>query len=121
MGDPGLPGGAAVNATAGSAPRAILIQTGPLGPEERSVTAAVARRLAAAGQEVVLVLLGSASYDAEDVSLLSARGATPACWVVDDDARGRGLRLPPEGTVRVVTAAELVEGLMAAERVIQLP
>jgi hypothetical protein len=111
--------GAAVKEPATERPRWLLVRQGPLAPEERAVLEAVHRRLSAQGREFVTVLLGSSSYDAE---LPTPRTDDLGDgWLLEDDARGRGVRRPAGRSGRTVTADELVAAIMAAEKVIQFP
>jgi hypothetical protein len=99
--------------------RWILVRQGPLAPEERAVLAAVRRHLMAEGRQPVTVLLGTSSYDAAP--------PTPGTddpgeeWLLEDDARGRGIRRPTGRPGRTLTVEELMEAVMSAERVIQFP
>ncbi len=102
------------------APDWLLVRQGSISPEERGVLAAVRRRLAERGESFATVLLGTASYDAEGPA--GADGPPGELWLLEDDARGRGVRAGPVGIpVRTVSASELVHGLMSAKRVIQFP
>ena len=78
---------------------------------------ALAARLSARGIELGTVLLGTAAYEGEradgDPSL-----RTGPVLLFDEDARGRGVHPSPVRGIRCVSAHELVEDLMAAERVV---
>lgn len=109
-----------MSATASDEPTWILVRNASLSEDERAVVAELGRRATALGRRPVTVLLGSAAAEAE---LAPAGGdrARSALWVLEDDARGRGLRLAPDGPVRVVSREEFVASLMSAEKVVQLP
>jgi hypothetical protein len=109
-----------VSAPTGPARRWIFVRTSPGENEERTVLAEVVRRLTADGIEVVVALIGSAAYSVEREEA-PPPGSHVHYWVLEDDARGRGLRLAPSGGVRIVSTDEFVEGLMASERVVQFP
>ena len=111
--------GAAVSDPPSERGRWLLVRQGPLAPEERAVLAAVRRRLSAERRELVTVLLGSSSYDAE----APAAGAEDPGeeWLLEEDARGRGIHRPSGRTWRTVTPEELVTAVMAAEKVIPFP
>ncbi len=120
MGAPREPGGAVMTQ---GLPRAgvLVVRTAPLAVEEAAVLTTLRRKWAQQGKRVVEVLLGSASYDSE-VPLEQAAPAVPSVrWVLEDDAKGRGLRLPPSPAVQVVSAVALVDAVMDAEVVVQLP
>ena len=106
-------------------PRSVLfVRTSSLSPEEEQVLAAARQRLLGEGRTVVEVCLGSASYLAEPLGpARSPPGEGPSAYfVLADDAQGRGIRLDPtDERTQVVSPEELVEALMAAEAVIQLP
>ncbi len=108
-----------VTGPGGERPRWILVRQGPLAPEERRVLAALPRAAAAEGKEIVAVLLGSASYDAESPDPTFGPGVEE--WVLEEDAVGRGIRRPADRPGRTVSYDELAEAILAAERVIQLP
>ncbi len=98
----------------------LLVRHGPISAEEQGVLVAVRRRLAERGESSATVLLGTASYDAEE----PARAGDPPgeVWLLEDDARGRGIRAGPAGVpVRTVSTSELVHALMSAKRVVQFP
>jgi sulfur transfer complex TusBCD TusB component (DsrH family) len=97
----------------------VIVRQGPLTPEERDVLNAVQRRLSDRRRELVTVLLGSSSYEA-DSGTAGPQGLGEQ-WLLEEDARGRGIRNAASGTVRSVTAEELVEAIMSAEKVIQFP
>ena len=106
-------------------PRSVLfVRTASLSPEEEQVLAAARQRLLGEGRTVMEVCLGSSSYLAEPTGRAGSPSAEgPSAYLVlADDAKGRGLRLDlSDERTRVVTPEELVEALMAAEAVIQLP
>jgi hypothetical protein len=108
-----------VSESANEGRRWLLVRQGPLASEERAVLAAVRRRLLAERRELVTVLLGSSSYDAE----VPTTGADDPGeeWLLEDDARGRGIRRPTGRPGRTVTSEELVAAIMSAEKVIQFP
>lgn len=110
------PDRAAVTEPASNPHRWLLVRQGPLALEERAVLEAVRRRLSTEGREVVTVLLGSSSYDTE-----SPAEGTGEEWLLEDDARGRGIRRPSGRPGRTITPEELVVAIMAAEKVIQFP
>lgn len=114
-----LADGAAVTDLPSEKRRWLLVCEGPLAPEERAVLAAVRRRLHVERHELVTVLLGTSSYDAE--SLTPGAEEPGEEWLLEDDARGRGVRPPAGRPGRTVTAEELVAAIMAAERVVQFP
>ena len=95
----------------------MLVRSAPLGPEEEGVLVALAARLSARGIELGTVLTGTASYEAERSDGANSRPSRPV-FLLDEETRGRGLRPSPEGGVRPTSIDELVEALMAAERVI---
>lgn len=97
----------------------LLVRTGPLGPEEEGVLAALATQLAREGIQVRTVLLGTASYEAERAPEDLPAG-TGAAWLLEEDVAGRGVRSRSTPPVRRITFDELVEALMAAERVLSL-
>lgn len=112
--------------TAPLGPRSVLFlrTASGLSPEEDHVLAAARQRLRREGRTVVEVCLGSASYRVEQIGPVgSPSGDAPSAYfVLEDDAQGRGLRRDPrDPRVQVVTPEELIEALMAAEAVIQLP
>lgn len=101
-------------------PAWLLVRQGSVAAEELEVIRALGEILRDRGEMVATVLLGSASYEAET----PAPDDDPAGerWVLEDDARGRGLRLPSgPGGVRSVSPAELVRASFGAKGVIQLP
>lgn len=101
-------------------PDCLLVRQGPISPEERGVLAAVRRRLEDRGESSATVLLGSASYDAEGPA--GAEGPPGELWLLEEDARGRGIRADRSvSPVRTVSASELVRALMSAKRVVQFP
>jgi len=113
------PNGADVNAHGTEGHRWLLVRQGPLGPEERAVFSAARRRLRAERRELVTVLLGTSSYDADSPDT-GPDGAGEE-WILEDDARGRGIRRPTGSTRRIVPPDKLVAAIMSAERVIQFP
>jgi hypothetical protein len=99
--------------------RWLLVRQGPLASEERAVLDAVRRRLLAEGRELVTVLLGTSSYDAErPTGGTDGRGDE---WLLEEDAQGRGIQGRLGRSGRAVTPEELVAAIMAAEKVIQFP
>jgi hypothetical protein len=106
--------GADVTDPSPRAGRWIIVRQGPLAPEERTVLAALQRRLVEERREMVTVLLGTSSYDAE-----RGPAATGEVWLLEEDARGRGIRGVDRPSVRVVTVEELATALMEAEKVTQ--
>ena len=97
--------------------RTLLLRQGPITPEESEIFAVLRRQLLERGEPFVTVLLGSSSYEIE-----TATDPVPGeRWVPEDDARGRGLRVPAVAGVRVVSSEELVDAHMRAKRVISLP
>lgn len=111
--------GAAVSDVRPEKGRYLLVRQGPLAPEERAVLDAVCRQSLAEGHEVVTVLLGTSSYEAESPTTEpSARGEQ---WILGDDARGRGIRPTARAGGRIVDPDQLVAAIMTAERVIQFP
>ncbi len=97
----------------------MLVRSGPIAPEEEGILAALVGEAAGRGAELVTVLMGTAAYEAEGPATRGA--ALPGTvWILEDDHRGRGLRVPPGGTARPVSPDELVEGVMTAEKVISL-
>jgi hypothetical protein len=111
--------GTAVKTPEAERPRWLLVRQGPLAPEERAVLAAVQRRLRRQRCELITVLLGTSSYDAELPT--SAAEDTGEVWMLEDDARGRGIQRPIGRSGRIVSPEELVAAIMAAEKVIQFP
>jgi hypothetical protein len=97
----------------------LLVRQGPLAPEERRVLHAVRQRLSREGHEFVTVLLGSSTYDAD--APVSGPDGPGEEWILEDDARGRAIRRPNRRPGRTVTAEELVQAIMTAEKVIQFP
>ena len=97
----------------------VLVRQGPLAPEERAVLASLRLAAEADHHDLVTVLLGTASYDAESSDPAVARSGEE--WVLEDDANGRGIRRSTGRPGRTVSYDELVEAIMTAERVIQLP
>jgi hypothetical protein len=108
-----------MSALPGPPGRWLLIRQGPLAPEERAVLDAVRRRLRAEHRSFVTVLLGTSSYDGE--SSPAGSNDREEEWLLDDDARGRGIHSPVGAALRIVTADELAVAVMTAERVIQFP
>jgi len=99
--------------------RWLLVRQGPLAPEERGVLAAVRRRLSADQRDPVTVLLGSSCYDVDiPMSGTEDRGEE---WLLEEEARGRGIERLVGRRWRTVTPEELVAAIMSAERVIQFP
>ncbi len=113
-----------MNAAAADRKLRLVVRQGPLAPEEGPLLDAVVRRLASDGSRCVVVLLGTASYDADPGGSTGPRPPPPVVaerWVLEDEARGRGLRPDPTGGTEVVSVDRFVEALMAAERVVQFP
>lgn len=84
-------------------------------PDEEGVLTALAAEVARAGADLVTVLLGTATYDAERAPAPGGP-VSGTVWVLTEDHDGRGLR--SEGNVRRVSPDELVEGIMSAQKVI---
>ncbi len=96
------------------------MRQGPISAEERGVWVAVRRRLAERGERSVTVLIGTASYDADGPT--GTDSPPGELWLLEDAARGRGIRPGPAGRpVRTVSASELVGALMRAKRVVKFP
>ncbi len=96
----------------------MFVRSQELHEEEAAVLEALRHRLEREGIEVIDVLFGSASTAAESADLRST--ASRSCWVLEDDVRGRGLRIDRDRSVRVVSSDELVAELMSSEKVIGL-
>jgi hypothetical protein len=99
--------------------RVLLVRQGPLSPEEQAVLSAVERRLSAQGRAFATVFLGTSSYDAESPE--AGIHESGEQWLLEEDARGRGLRSPPGRPRRTLTPDELVAEIMTAEKVVQFP
>lgn len=95
------------------------MRSSDLTPEETGVLRTLGSRLARARIELVTVLLGTATHEVEEPQ--RPEEVTGPCWILEDDSRGRGVRLPENRPIRVLSAEELAEELMAAEKVISLP
>jgi hypothetical protein len=99
--------------------RWLVVRQGPLAVEEQAVLRAVRRHALAQHCELVTVLLGTSSYDAEaPVAQPDGQGEV---WLLDEDDRGRGVRPTTGRLQRRVTPDELVTAIMTAERVVQFP
>jgi hypothetical protein len=96
----------------------LLVRQSRLEPEERLVLAALLRRAQQKSVPIVEVLLDTATYEVEDPP---GPGTVTESWVLEEEARGRGLRPHPDRKVRWVRPPELVRELFAAPRVLQLP
>ncbi len=95
-----------------------MVRTDAPPAEEIPILDQLGRRLADEGIELVSVYLGSGSYEAERPGGSTApRGPR---WVLAEDAAGRGLAVPPDDAVRVLTPEELMVEIMAAERVVSM-
>ena len=99
--------------------RWLLVRESPLGPGEVEIVDRLSDRLRRRGVVLETVLLGTAAYEADRAGAGGA-SPTPAAWVLEDDAKGRGLRSPGDRPFRSLSYDELVDAVMTAERVISL-
>lgn len=99
--------------------RWLAVRSSEISAEEAGVLTALEARLAGLGVELVTVLLGTASHGAEAPPDPGGDGGPQ--WVLEEDARGRGLRPSGSRPLRIISHEELVDAIMMAEQVISLP
>lgn len=119
MGHAGPPGGAVLTDQPAPPRRWLLVRSVGASPEERDVVRALAEQLAPEGIDLVSVLLGEACHEVERAA--GVPSLPGRCWILEDDARGRGVRPTPGRGTRVLSYDELAEEIMSADRVISLP
>lgn len=112
-------GGAVLTDAAPTHRRWLLVRSQRSEKASHAILDALERRVRREGIELVEVLLGEASLEVED----PIDGSSPPrpCWLLEEDARGRGVHPDPGRAPRVVTKEELALALMSSERVVTLP